>query len=272
MVLFILTVLMGIQTASAAVNTTSLGNTSQSFVSEVQTNHTIPSEVYVDGYELNPNQYLYLTAKNIEKQHDVMIRYMNPAPNPYENLCDGEISQEEYLDIAERVRIFMDTYGRAPNYATTSLGKMRTENLMYMFAKIELFNNVYGRLPSTIVVKKWVEPEAPKITETTSIQAKIDAIGYQEAKYLDIQGQSSASVMESVGYGDCWADSYWLYNKLSAINVAVRIVQCSGGSYPLHRWVQINIGSGWTTWNYAKYNSKHVGAITTSYYIVKSST
>ena len=104
-----------------------------------------------------------------------------------------------------------------------------------------------------------------------NIQAKIDAVGYAEAKFRRAQGNSDPARMEKIGWGDCWASSFWLFNHLSKIGVKVRIVQCTGGSYPLHRWAQINVGNGWVNWPYAKYNSKHIGQVGSAYHVYKTS-
>ncbi len=75
----------------------------------------------------------------------------------------------------------------------------------------------------------------------------MDSIGYAEAKFEDIQGQSSPTVRDRIGYGDCWADIGWLYNKLSAASIVVRIMGYKSGNYPLHRWVAVNICNGGQT-------------------------
>lgn len=105
------------------------------------------------------------------------------------------------------------------------------------------------------------------ITEIVDYQAIVDAIGHEEAKFEDVQkitinGISDATVIEEYGYGDCWADSCWLYNKLSAAGIQVRIMGYEDGGRDdgyRHTWIEINLGKGWETWNYTKYESKHAG-------------
>lgn len=88
----------------------------------------------------------------------------------------------------------------------------------------------------------------------------LDEIGRREAKFGSVQGVCSHSdCYERLGRGDCWADSEWLYNKLNAAGISARIMGNRGGSYPRHTWVEINTGSGWTTYPYSKYGSKHTG-------------
>lgn len=110
-------------------------------------------------------------------------------------------------------------------------------------------------------------PKPLNISKKVNITAILDTIGQQEAQFEDVQhvtldGIDDASVIDYYGYGDCWADSCWLYNKLTAAGIQVRIMGYEDGGRDdgyRHTWIEINIGSGWQTWNYTKYNSKHAG-------------
>jgi hypothetical protein len=101
-------------------------------------------------------------------------------------------------------------------------------------------------------------------TNTTNTTAKLNAIGQQEAQYKDVQGVSDVNSFNQLGYGDCWADSMWLYDKLTAAGIQVRIMgyvnRGTGVGYR-HAWVEINTGNGWTMWNYTGYNSQHYGDV-----------
>ncbi|MCE5214753.1 MAG: transglutaminase domain-containing protein, partial [Methanobacterium sp.] len=107
-------------------------------------------------------------------------------------------------------------------------------------------------------------PKPVNITKIIDYQAIVDAIGQEEAKFDDVQkitldGIDDATVIEYYGYGDCWTDSCWLYNKLSAAGVQVRIMGYEDGGRDdgyRHTWIEFNIGHGWETWNYTKYGSK----------------
>jgi len=112
----------------------------------------------------------------------------------------------------------------------------------------------------------------PMATKKIDVQPILDRIGYQEAQFPDVQkvtlyGLDDARVIEYYGYGDCWADACWLYDKLSAEGIPVRImgyengVRDGHGRKSRHTWVEINVGNGWEMWNYKKYNSQHVGDV-----------
>jgi hypothetical protein len=104
-------------------------------------------------------------------------------------------------------------------------------------------------------------------SEKVNYTAILDLVGQEEAQFDDVQqvtiyGIDDASVIELYGYGDCWADACWIYNKLSALGVPVRIMGYVDGGRDdgyRHTWIEVNVGHGWETWDYKKYNSKHAG-------------
>lgn len=101
-------------------------------------------------------------------------------------------------------------------------------------------------------------------TNNTNTTAKLNAIGQQEAQYKDVQGASDVNSLTKFGYGDCWADSTWLYDQLTAAGIQARImgyVNDGTGIGYRHAWVEINTGNGWQTWNYTGYNSQHYGDV-----------
>ena len=86
--------------------------------------------------------------------------------------------------------------------------------------------------------------------------AKVIAIQKEHQRFADLQKCNSCGFMqEKLGYGDCWADSFWLYKKLTDAGIPVRIVCCgychsSGG----HRWIEINTDGTWKEWDYVAYH------------------
>lgn len=263
--------------STTSVDTNSVVKSASTVKNYVETKKTVPSTVTVANKKVTSEQYLYLLASsvtNINKNSKkaVTVKSVAKTPKPSESVRSGTLSKSEYISVANKITTFVNKNGRLPNYVSTSKGKMRPENLIYTYSKIAAFYKTNNRLPNTVSVKPWKTSSGEGAPSTVSgtIQAKIDTIGYQEAKYKRAQGNSNPSVMEKIGWGDCWASSSWLYNKLSAAGVTVRIVQCSGGAYPLHRWAQINTGNGWVNWNYAGYSSKHIGAVGSGYYTVKT--
>ncbi|MDD3984980.1 MAG: pseudomurein-binding protein [Methanobacterium sp.] len=229
----------------------------------------LPGYVVINNHKVTMPQFLQLLSDDIylhnsEGSSTVTLRNVAAPSKPVENVKYGSLTKTQYINLVKTTRSHIYSTGKAPNYENTALGKIKFQNLVYIFSKIEDFQKNKKRLPNQVSVKPF-----NTISPDSSVQSKIDAIGYEEARFADIQGQSSPSVMERVGYGDCWADSGLLYNKLSAAGISVRIMGCSSGRYTLHRWVAINTGNGWQTWDYRKYRSQHYGALGSGHYVVK---
>lgn len=261
--------------ASAKISFTpsQIGAASTKVKSYYEKNNKLPDSVTINNHKVTMPQFLQLISDDIyqlsnKKTTAITLKSVTAPSKPVENLKAGQLTKTQYINLAKATSSYIYSTGKAPNSENCSLGTIKYQNLVYSFSKILAFQAANNRLPNF----NTVTPTSKTIKSSSNALASIDSIGYAEAKFRDVQGQSSASVMDKVGYGDCWADSSWLYNKLSAAGVSVRIMSTtSGGIYYLHRWVEINVGNGWQTWNYAKYHSKHYSALGSGHYVVKSS-
>ncbi|HHW04737.1 MAG TPA: hypothetical protein GXX32_02345, partial [Methanothermobacter sp.] len=50
------------------------------------------------------------------------------------------------------IKKYMETNGRSPNYATTTIGKINYPSLIYTYAKIINFYNTNGKLPNSVTI------------------------------------------------------------------------------------------------------------------------
>ena len=66
-------------------------------------------------------------------------------------------TQADYIDLAKRVKAFIDANGAIPNHATTPLGEIKFESLVYMYSKILSFYNTNNALPTYVSMKPWSE-------------------------------------------------------------------------------------------------------------------
>lgn len=241
-----------------------------------ETNHKLPCYVNINNHKVTMPQFLQLVTDNIyqlsnKKTNSITLKNVTAPSKPVENVKTGQLTKAQYISLAKTTRNYIYTKGAAPNNVNSSLGTIKFQNLVYSFSKVLAFQATNNRLPNYVSVTSLTQVSTSTVKNGSNAQAIVDSIGYAEAKYEDIQGQSSPSVMDQCGYGDCWADSGWLYNKLSKAGIPVRIIGHTKGSYPLHRWIEINIGNGWKTWDYEKYDSQHHGPTGWGNYVVKSS-
>lgn len=134
-------------------------------------------------------------------------------------------------------------------------------NLLHL-KKTNLLKNMI--IHSSIIIALIFLLLAAVPVQNVDASAVLPSIGQQEAQIADVQGQSDPKVLIQVDYGDCWADSMWLYNQLTAAGIQTRIMGYQDGGYGAgyrHTWVEINTGDGWKSWDYAGYNSQHYGDV-----------
>lgn len=122
-----------------------------------ETHHSIPSTVTIDGQEVSTAQFLHLlvnTTINISKGilNPIDIIAVNSAPSSSGTYTSGKLTKSEYLKVAQNIKKFINTNGRAPNYAVTSLGKIPFKKLIYMYAKIINFYGNNNRLPNYVII------------------------------------------------------------------------------------------------------------------------
>ena len=150
----------------------------------------------------------------------ITIKTVTTPADPPETVKSGDIQKSEYLSLAQGIT----NNGTAPGILNTTLGKINFQNTVYTFSKILNFQNINNRLPNYVSVVPW---NTTASTTPSNVQSILNTIGTAEAKFADVQGQSSASVMVECGYGDCWADSSWLYEQLTAKGIDTRIMEAS---------------------------------------------
>ncbi|MBC7089228.1 MAG: hypothetical protein H5T39_05755, partial [Methanobacteriales archaeon] len=56
------------------------------------------------------------------------------------------------LQTAQNIKKYMEANGRSPNYATTTIGKVNYQSLIYAYARIIKFHNTYKRLPNYVTI------------------------------------------------------------------------------------------------------------------------
>lgn len=117
----------------------------------------LPGYVLIDDTKYSMPEFLYLAAKaNIQINSGSTSSITPKSIDLPSSLTgsytytSGNILKSEYSDMASRIVSFMNTYGRAPNYVSCSLGKISYSSVVYMFSKIMNFYNSNARLPNYV--------------------------------------------------------------------------------------------------------------------------
>lgn len=146
----------------------------------VETNYNLPKNVTVGTTTVSNPQFLYLlttATKNVDKgnKSSIYLKSVSNPANPSETVQSGTITKSEYLNITTRINSYINSHGNLPNYATTSLGNMKYQSLIYMYSKILNYYNIHSTLPSTVSVKSWYAQTlgpAATINSTTILNSK----------------------------------------------------------------------------------------------------
>ena len=128
--------------------------------SYVETNKVLPNYVQIGSLQVSMPQFLRLLATCVLQVKDgvstpIVLKSISKAPEPCEAMTNGNLDKSEYLDLAGRVKSYMDVNGAAPNYGSTTLGKIRYESLVYLFSRVVAFYGNEKYLPNYAVMKPW---------------------------------------------------------------------------------------------------------------------
>ncbi len=147
---------------------TQINNASTSVKNFIDTNHRLPNYVTISNQQVTMPQFLQLLTKdlintNAGSKNSVTMGSIIIPLNPSESYKSGNIYKSEYLDIANRVLTFINSNGRLPNYASTTLGTMNYESLIYDYSKIMSYYSTYKKLPNYVSVTPGVITSANTI-------------------------------------------------------------------------------------------------------------
>ncbi|BAW30714.1 conserved hypothetical protein [Methanothermobacter sp. MT-2] len=156
---FITSLLILISNASAAqLSYNEISNASKIITDQASKTGQIPSQITVNNKNITLDDYLYAASTttinlNTNKKTNISTNNYKPPTNPPNNTATGKLTKTTYLQVAQNIKKYMETNGRSPSYATTTIGKISYPSLIYTYAKIINFYNTNGRLPNSVTVK-----------------------------------------------------------------------------------------------------------------------
>jgi len=117
----------------------------------------LPSQVVIAGQNYTMSQLLYLLTKatvniNVGNLSPIAPRAVGAPTSPSGSYRSGRLYKSAYVQVAANILSFIDLYGRAPNYAMTSLGRIPFARLVYMYSKIIAFYGTNNRLPNYVTI------------------------------------------------------------------------------------------------------------------------
>ncbi|WP_424355085.1 pseudomurein-binding repeat-containing protein [Methanobacterium sp. MBAC-LM] len=209
----------------------------------IETNHKLPNYVTIGTTQVEMPEFLKLLTAGLLQINNgtttsITLKDINSAAKPSESVKSGNITKSGYLDLAKRVNTFIDANGALPNYATSSLGKLNYQSLIYTFSKIMAFYKTNERLPSYVTVKPWSTVGSSSTSTSGSTSESVPASLQQYLKSTtncQVTNSQIQSLAKSITSG-----------KTSTYDKAVAIFN----------WVRDNIG-------YSFYYNTKYGAVGT---------
>ncbi len=154
-------------------------------------NHTLPNNMNLSGNIITMPQFLMLeiiSLKNIKEglyQSIILKNYAAPS-NPSENILEGKIQFDNYINTLDNIKSYMDSNDQAPNYAWVSQGNMSYYNLIFTYSIILDYYNSKGSLPAYVSVNQWSlvsNPNTVSFTETQIMEAAEIVENYVEVNH-----------------------------------------------------------------------------------------
>ncbi len=167
---------------SAANNTTNgtfgeftlaqIESAAASVMSFIESNNKLPNYVTIGTSQITMPQFLQMLATSL-----LQINGTNTAISPGNvsnpvnytgNYVYGNVYTTEYMNIAQSIITFIDTYNMAPAYANSSLGKIQYETLIYAFSKILNYYGTNNSLPNYVSIDSTIAN--PSSTSSSLLQ------------------------------------------------------------------------------------------------------
>jgi murein DD-endopeptidase MepM/ murein hydrolase activator NlpD len=128
-------------------------------IADMKSDKKLPEDITVCGNPIRLPSFLELSLTAVLEIHDgtqgpVQPKAFQPPIAPQDNIHKGTVAKPEYVDIAARVKNYMNANSRAPNYASsTSLGsQMGYTNLVCLYGKVLDYYHSNGKLPDSVAL------------------------------------------------------------------------------------------------------------------------
>ena len=153
-----LTLLLTGSASAAQLTYNEVSNASKIIADQASKTGKIPSQITLNNKNITLDDYLYAATTttiklNTNQKTTITTNNYKPPTNPPTTTSTGTLTKNGYLQTAQNIKKYMETYKRSPNYATTTIGKVNYQSLIYTYSRIINFYNTNGRLPNYVTIK-----------------------------------------------------------------------------------------------------------------------
>ncbi|MCC7563448.1 MAG: hypothetical protein KO275_02960 [Methanobacterium sp.] len=173
----------------------------------IETNHALPKYVQMGSVQVTMPQFLRLLTTGVLQLKNgvttsITLKSTQTAPKPYEKMTSGNLDKSGYLDLASRIKSFMDANNAAPNYGSSTLGKIRYESLIYLYSRVMAFYGKEKYLPKYAVMKPWssVSSSSTSTSTTETIPSSLQ-IYLQVTDNCQVKDSSIVAMAKSITSG-----------------------------------------------------------------------
>lgn len=147
-------------TTTNSYTVTDIKNAASKVKAYIEKNNCLPTYVQIGTRQGTMPEFLRLLTAGLLKVSSgssgtIAIKSALPPVKPIADLKNGNINKSEYLVMAGKIISFIDSNGKAPNYASSTLGKIQYESLVYMYSRIMNYYGTNKVLPNYVVMKPW---------------------------------------------------------------------------------------------------------------------
>lgn len=129
---------------------------SNSIYKYINKNGKLPNYVTISGYKYSMSEFMYILSKTITYKYNKItssIKVKYDVKNPSKasgNSIKGTISSKTYYSYAKNIVTFIEKNNQAPNFVTSSLGKIQYQTAIFGLNKVLNYIYVKGKLPSSL--------------------------------------------------------------------------------------------------------------------------
>jgi hypothetical protein len=228
----------------------------------ISSNDRLPNYVTLKDKQYSMAEALYLMTSatlNINNGNFSNIKAINAsdAPSPEGDLINSNLNKTNYLDLANRIMNFIKTNGYAPNFASSSIGKVIFSELVDSYSRIlSYYKDNDNNLPAQVAIKysggssKSISDLAKSLTKdlTSDLEKATalfnyvrDKIGYS---YYENTRKGAEGTLLS-GSANCCDMSHLLVAlaRSSGLTVNYAHGKCQFSTFSVgHVWVEFTIG------------------------------
>ncbi len=137
-------------------------NASFRLIKWININKVLPRNIVMKNDNVHIEDLLYLLVKNVSEiecgnlRWSLLKKFESPKYSSESIKEEGNLKQDEYIDVASNIQNFMEVNGRGPSFAQTSLGKIGYMNMIYTYATIVANSSSEGLITS-VNIRPWKE-------------------------------------------------------------------------------------------------------------------